>query len=143
MSTPRGRLLDPFRLIERSVLILIIFAVVVAIVQKALDLWTMKEITVIDLLLLFMYLELIAMAQIYWRQGRLSVLLPIFIAVIGLARHLMAESQELHATDIIAGGGAILLLAISALVIAYSQRRYPGAMSHGNDSEETDGPKRD
>ena len=51
------------------------------------------HVDVSDLLLLFMYLELVSMVEVYWSTGKLPVRMPLYIAMVALARHLMVEQQ--------------------------------------------------
>ncbi|WP_106476345.1 phosphate-starvation-inducible PsiE family protein [Phytohalomonas tamaricis] len=117
--------LNPTRLIERIGLIVILLAIIAAVILKLEVLWQAREIGVADLLLLFMYLELVGMVHIYWHEGRLSVLLPLYIAIIGISRHLLAETQEVEESHLITGAVAIVLLSISILMLSYGQRKFP------------------
>lgn len=121
MSIPQN---SPFRWIERIGLIIITAVILFAIGEKCLAMWQAQLVTVTDILLLFMFLELITMVKLYWHEGRLSVLLPIFIAIIGIARHMMADTQEFGQHDLIFSAGAIVLLSLSLLVLAYCQFRF-------------------
>lgn len=121
---------SPFRWIERIGLILITVVILFAIGEKCVAMARVQIVTVTDILLLFMFLELITMVKLYWHEGRLSVLLPIFIAIIGIARHMMADSQEFGQHDLIFSAGAIVLLSLSLLVLAYCQVRFSFYPSH-------------
>lgn len=125
--------LNPTRLIERLGLIVILIATVGAVILKLEAMWHSHTITIADLLLLFMYLELVGMVHIYWHEGRLSVLLPLYIAIIGIARHLLVETQEAEGYQLITGAIAILILSVSILMIAYGQRRFPFSRPRAND----------
>lgn len=115
---------SPFRWIERVGLLLITAVILFAIGEKCLVMWQVQAVTVTDILLLFMFLELITVVKLYWHEGRLSVLLPIFIAIIGIARHMMADTQEFGQHDLIFSAGAIVLLSLSLLLLAYCQVRF-------------------
>lgn len=121
---------SPFRWIERAGLLVITAVILFAIGEKCLAMWNVQVVTVTDILLLFMYLELITMVKLYWHEGRLLVLLPIFIAIIGIARHMMADSQEVGQHELIFSAAAIALLSISLLILAYCQVRFSFYPSH-------------
>ncbi|BBG29599.1 phosphate-starvation-inducible PsiE family protein [Zymobacter palmae] len=121
---------SPFRWIERAGLLIITAVILFAIGEKCVAMWEVQIVTVTDILLLFMFLELITMVKLYWHEGRLSVLLPIFIAIIGIARHMMADSQEFGQHDLIFSAGAIVLLSLSLLILAYCQVRFSFYPSH-------------
>ena len=121
---------SPFRWIERVGLLVITAVILFAIGEKCVVMWNVQIVTVTDILLLFMYLELITMVKLYWHEGRLSVLLPIFIAIIGIARHMMADSQEFGQHELIVSAAAIALLSVSLLILAYCQVRFSFYPSH-------------
>ena len=116
---------SPFRFIERAGLTVIMLAILYAIIEKCWGMWTSATVTVTDILLLFMFLELITMVRFYWQEGHLSVYMPIFIAVIAIARHMMADSHEFGQHELVFSAGAILLLSLSLLILAYCQLRFP------------------
>ena len=44
---------------------------------------------------MFIYLEIIAMIQIYYTQHRLPIRFPIYIAIVALARYIILDSKSL------------------------------------------------
>lgn len=126
MTSHRHALLaNPIRLIEKLGLAVILIATVVAVILEVAAMWRLRTVGVADLLLLFMYLELISMAEIYWRMGKLPVRMPMYIAIVGIARHLMTEQQDGSPWDMLAGAGAIVLLSTSVLIVRYGHLRFP------------------
>ena len=80
-----------------------------------------------DILLLFIYLELGAMIGIYFKTNRMPVRFLIYVAMTALTRLLIGDVQTHHQPDIgvVLGSGAILLLALAALVIRYASFKFP------------------
>lgn len=123
------------QLLERGGLILITAATVIA---GAMELYRMvgaRAVTVVDLLLLFIYLEMISMVEIYWRMGKLPVRMPLYIAMVGIARHLMADSAYHSPWLLLAGAGAIVLLGIAVLIVRYGHLRWPYPESESLDRQ--------
>jgi protein PsiE len=79
---------------------------------------------VTDLLLLFMYVEVISMVEVYWSAGKLPVRMPLYIAMVALARHMLIE-QQLPALNLLGTALAILLLAVSVVVVRYGHLKLP------------------
>ncbi|MDE2197345.1 MAG: phosphate-starvation-inducible PsiE family protein, partial [Gammaproteobacteria bacterium] len=106
-----------------------LFAVLAAtVVAGAMEIWGMvsaRQVSITDLLMLFIYLEVISMVEIYWQAGKLPVRMPLYIAMVALARYLMLDTGHLATLQIFAMAGAILLLAFSVLVVRYGHIRYP------------------
>jgi phosphate starvation-inducible membrane PsiE len=80
-----------------------------------------------DILLLFIYLELGAMVGIYFKTNHMPVRFLIYVAMTALTRLLISDVSAHHQpeTGIVLVSGAILLLALAALVIRYGSSRFP------------------
>lgn len=86
-----------------------------------------RVVTLTDLLLMFLFLEILAMVAQYLKSGQLPVRFPLYIAMVALARELILTLE--HATEVhmLASSLAILLLALGVLVIRYGEKRYPAS----------------
>ena len=80
-----------------------------------------------DILLLFMYLEIVAMVGIYFKTTRLPVRYLIYIAITALSRVLIEIVGAEHRTgiDILVVASAILLLSFAVLVLRFGSHRFP------------------
>lgn len=77
-----------------------------------------------DLLLMFLYLEILAMVALYFQSGRLPVRFPIYIAIVALSRYLVLDMKNLDEFRILGVTAAILLLTLAVLVIRYGHIRF-------------------
>ena len=111
--------------IEIGGLALIALATVVAGLQEVAKMIGAREVTLADLLLLFIYLEVITMVAVYLESGALPVRMPLYIAMVALARHLILDMKEISEWGIIATSAAIGLLAGAVLLIRYGHLRFP------------------
>ena len=86
-----------------------------------------EKISVDDILLLFIYLELLAMSGIYFRTNHMPLRFLLYIGVTALIRLLISDVSHHNAPDmgIIYVCGGVLLLAVSILVVRYSSSKYP------------------
>ena len=82
------------------------------------------RVTLADLLLMFIYLEVLAMIAIYLESGKLPVRMPLYIAIVALARYLILDMKNLDTMRIMGIGGAILLIAITVLIIRYGHCKF-------------------
>jgi protein PsiE len=78
-----------------------------------------------DLLLMFLYLEILAMVGLYFKSGKLPVRFPIYIAIVALARYLVLDLKNLDVWHVLGVAGGVLLLTLAVLVIRYGHMRYP------------------
>lgn len=83
------------------------------------------NVTLADLLLLFIYLEVLAMVGMYLKSGKLPVRMPLYIAIVALARYMILDMKNLDTLRMLGLAGAVLILAISILAIRYGHARYP------------------
>ena len=111
--------------VEQSVLIIIGLATVFAVFQAVGQIWQARTITVGDILLLFLYLEVMTMLNHYLSAGTLPVRYPLYIGIIALARFLVLDIKELDAMTMFALSGSILLISISILIVRYGHVRFP------------------
>ena len=111
--------------IENIGLVIIAIATVVAASHEVVNMWVAGTVTLSDLLLLFIYLEVFAMIGIYLESHRLPVRMPIYIAIVALARYLILDMKEMDAKVMLAVAVTILLLAITVLIHRYGHVSFP------------------
>jgi protein PsiE len=100
--------------------------------------WTMAEsdgVTLTDLLLMFLYLEVFAMVGQYLKAGQLPVRFPLYIAIVSIARDVILRAGANTELHLVASAGAIVLIAVGVLLIRYGQSRYPDRPEVRRDEE--------
>lgn len=112
-------------LIEFLGLIIITIATIVAGVIEVNVMLTARNVTLADLLLLFLYLEILAMVSVYFESGKLPVQFPIFIAIVALARYLVLDLKNLDHWDMLGVATSILLLTAAVLAVRYGHVKLP------------------
>ncbi|MGD8275666.1 MAG: phosphate-starvation-inducible PsiE family protein [Thiohalocapsa sp.] len=118
-------------------LLLITVATVIAAGQEVAKMVQARDVTLGDLLLLFIYLEVLTMVGIYLRSGALPVRMPLYIAIVALARHLILDMKSMGEWALIATAGAVLILAIAVLALRYGHAHFPyGRSEDGKDLRE-------
>lgn len=106
-------------------LVVITLATLVAGVFEVMGMIGRGTVSLADLLLLFLYLEVLAMVGVYFRSGQLPVRFPVYIAIVALARYLVLDMKNLDVWRMVGVTASVLLLAIAVLVIRYGHTRYP------------------
>ena len=112
-------------MVGQGVLIIIAIATIFAIFQAINHIWLARAISVGDLLLLFLYLEVMSMLDHYLGSGNLPVRYPLYIGIIALARYLVLHIAEIDAFRMFALSGSIFLIAMAILVVRYGHVRFP------------------
>ncbi|HEY5682780.1 MAG TPA: phosphate-starvation-inducible PsiE family protein [Sulfuricaulis sp.] len=113
------------RVVENAGLLVIAVATVIAGVQEVNVMIATSRVTLADLLLMFIYLEVLTMVGLYFESGKLPVRIPLYIGMVALARYMVLEMKEMDVWRLFAVSGAILVLALAVLAIRYGHVRFP------------------
>ena len=100
-------------------LILMVIILVITVIAVGIEMYKMFEnrsVTLADLLLMFLYLEVLAMVRVFWNQQSISITLPLLIAITALARFIILQGKEMDPTALVYEAIAIVLIA-GAIVI--------------------------
>lgn len=111
--------------VEYVGLMIIGIATTVAIHQEVMVMVAAQKVQLADLLLMFLYLEVLAMIGQYFKSGQLPVRFPMYIAMVALARYLILDLKEMTEWRMLAVAAAIFLLTLGVLVIRYGHVRFP------------------
>lgn len=125
MASDRKIFRESLRVIEKLGLVVILLATVVAIVQEIMLMIDQRGVKLHDLLMLFIYLEVLSMINIYYQSHRLPVRFPIYIAIVALARYVILDSKSLSPWGLLEIGAAILILALAIYVLRVGHAKYP------------------
>ena len=106
-------------------LILVAIATVIAFGVEVKLMIVNRTVTLADLLLLFIYLEVLAMVAIYLKSGKLPIRIPLYIAIVALARYMILDMKDMDSWRMLAVAGAALIMAITILAIRYGHTRDP------------------
>lgn len=116
---------------EHVGLIIIAFATIIAAGADMMDMIASRAVKLGDLLMLFLYLEVLSMVRHYLGTGNMPVRYPLYIGIVALTRYLVLDMKELASTQVLALAGATLMLALAVLVVRYGHVRFP--YPSGND----------
>ena len=105
------------KVVERTLLIIIGAATVYATAQEIYGLILVRKVELADLLLLFIYTEVLGMVGVFYKSRRIPITLPLFIAITALSRMIILQGKGSDPQNLMYESGAILLLALSCLII--------------------------
>ena len=114
---------NAIKYVEKFLLILIACATVFATVQEILVLFELRKVELADLLLLFIYTEVLGMIGVFYKSSRIPIILPLFIAITALSRMIILQGKDSAPENLLYESGAILLLAFACLVIRHRSIR--------------------
>ena len=71
--------------LQLALMCIILISTVIAVGMEIKNMFLNQSVTLADLLLMFLYLEVLAMVRVFWDQQSISITLPLLIAITALA----------------------------------------------------------
>ena len=106
-----------FELLEKIVLSVLIACTIIAIGMEIQGMIAIYKVTLADILLLFIYIEIIGMIKEYWVSKMIRMSYPLFIAMTALARMIIMQRKDVDPSAYVYESVAILILAIAIVVL--------------------------
>ena len=95
----------------------ILVSTVIAVGIEVRTMFLNQSVTLADLLLMFLYLEVMAMVRVFWEQQSISISLPLLIAITALSRFIILQGKSMDPSALLYEAGAILLIAAAIVVL--------------------------
>ena len=102
--------------LQLILMVIILVSTVIAVGIEMYKMFENRSVTLADLLLMFLYLEVMAMVRVFWDQQSISITLPLLIAITALSRFIILQGKEMDPSGLVYEAVAIVLIA-SAIVI--------------------------
>ena len=102
--------------LQLGLLTIILISTVIAVGIEIKTMYINQSVTLAALLLMFLYLEVLAMVRVFWSQQSISITLPLLIAITALFRFIILQGKEMDPSGLVYEAVAIALIA-SAIVI--------------------------
>ena len=111
------------KFIEKSLLTIIALLTIVATIQEITKIYDSGTINLADLLLLFIYTEVLGMIGVFYTSNRIPITLPLFIAMTAISRLIILQGKGMDASTLLYEAGAILIIALACLAVRYRPNR--------------------
>ena len=104
--------------------IFILIGTVVAFGFELNEMYSAGRVTLADLLLMFIYIEVIGMIGVFWASKTIRITYPVLIAITALSRLIILQDKDSASINLIYQGASILLLALAVffLTLRYSKK---------------------
>ena len=102
--------------LQLGLLVIILISTIIAVIIEIINMYELKSVTLADLLLMFLYLEVMAMVRVFWEEQSIRITLPLLIAITALSRFIILQGKEMDPSALVYEAIAIVLIA-SAIVI--------------------------
>ena len=119
--------------IEKVLLGLIAVLTIIATGQELMAIIDARKVDLADLLLLFIYTEVLGMIGVFYASNRIPITLPLFIAMTAIARLIILQGKEMDASVLIYEASAIAIIALACLIIRFKP---PWTYKYQADEEE-------
>ena len=106
-----------FELLEKIVLSILIVCTIIAIGMEIQEMYLNFKVTLADILLLFIYIEIIGMIKEYWISKVIRMSYPLLIAMTALARMIIMQRKDVDPSAYVYESVAILIIAIAIVVL--------------------------
>lgn len=106
-----------FNMIERLLLFIVVLMTLGAVGFELHTIYLAQRIHLADILLMFLYLEVIGMVAVFYSDRQGAFVYPIFIAITALARLIILQGKDMAPENILFEAVAILILTIAAVII--------------------------
>ena len=105
--------------IQLIALVIILISTVIAFGIEIFQMIINKKISLADLILLFLYLEVLAMVRVFWESQSIQITLPLFIAITALSRFIILQGKSINPEILLYEAGAIVLIALAILILRF------------------------
>lgn len=106
-----------FNLIQKLLLVITGLLTLGAAAIELLGVYDRGAVALADILLLFLYTEVVAMVLVSYTGLGSPFIYPIFIAITAIARLIVLQGKDMNPQNIVFEAGAIVLLTIAATVL--------------------------
>ena len=111
--------MNSIKIIEKGLLGVIAILTIVATIQEIITIYMVGKVNLPDLLLLFIYTEVLGMIGVFYMSNKIPITLPLFIAMTALSRLIILQGKDMDPSALVYEASAILLISIACLIIRY------------------------
>ena len=115
---------NTIRNIQLTAVLFVLFSTIVAFFLEVKEMYDNRNIELADLLLMFIYIEVIGLVRSYWETRAVRITYPLVIAITALARFIILQDKESDPTNLIYISTAILIVAVATVVVRMRNSKY-------------------
>ena len=115
---------NTIRNIQLTAVLFVLISTIIAFLLEVMEMYENRNIELADLLLMFIYIEVIGLVKSYWETRSVRITYPLVIAITALARFIILQDKESDPSNLIYISVAILIVAIATVVIRFRNSKY-------------------
>ena len=115
---------NTIRNIQLTAVLFVLISTIIAFLLEVSEMYESRNIQLADLLLMFIYIEVIGLVKSYWETRSVRITYPLVIAITALARFIILQDKESDPSNLIYISIAILIVAVATVVIRFRNSKY-------------------
>ena len=115
---------NTIRNIQLTAVLFVLVSTIIAFFLEVKEMYENRNIELADLLLMFIYIEVIGLVKSYWETRSVRITYPLVIAITALARFIILQDKESDPSNLIYISIAILIVSIATVVIRFRNSKY-------------------
>ena len=115
---------NTIRNIQLTAVLFVLISTIIAFMLEVKQMYENKNIELADLLLMFIYIEVIGLVKSYWETRSVRITYPLVIAITALARFIILQDKDSDPSNLIYISIAILIVALATVVIRFRNSKY-------------------
>ena len=115
---------NTIRNIQLTAVLFVLVSTIIAFFLEVKEMYENRNIELADLLLMFIYIEVIGLVKSYWETRSVRITYPLVIAITALARFIILQDKDSDPSNLIYISIAILIVAIATVIIRFRNSKY-------------------
>tara|TARA_B100000575_G_scaffold288009_1_gene287289 strand:- start:2016 stop:2402 length:387 start_codon:yes stop_codon:yes gene_type:complete len=115
---------NSIRNIQLVAVVVVLISTIIAFFLEMKEMYINRNITLADLLLMFIYIEVIGLVRSYWETRAVRITYPLVIAITALARFIILQDKESDPANLIYISLAILIVALATVIIRFRNSKF-------------------
>ena len=112
------------RNIQLVAVLFVLGATILAFFLEVKEMYDNRSVNLADLLLMFIYIEVIGLVRSYWETRSVRISYPLVIAITALARYIILQDKNDDPSNLIYISSAILIVALATVIIRFRNSKY-------------------
>tara|TARA_B110000971_G_scaffold91967_1_gene94640 strand:+ start:721 stop:1107 length:387 start_codon:yes stop_codon:yes gene_type:complete len=112
------------RNIQLVAVLAVLIATIIAFFVELSVMYETKSVGLADLLLMFIYIEVLGLVRSYWETRAVRITYPLVIAITALARYIILQDKDSDPANLIYIALAILIVALATVVVRFRNSKY-------------------
>ena len=112
------------RNIQLVAVVAVLIATIIAFFVELTLMYETKSVGLADLLLMFIYIEVLGLVRSYWETRSVRITYPLVIAITALARFIILQDKNSDPANLIYIASAIFIVSVATVFVRFRNSKY-------------------